>query len=680
MRRLQSVAIALCLLLVGLNVLTGNGGIGNDDLANADSNSPLAESDPPLAQAPPLPSTIKIWEAWAKGYVTITQGDMATYVVTNNGPSTIIMDEYTMLLNPSPANPSEDLPGIDDETQDGVLTIIYTVPPGGTLTHNYGDLVIMDPVSYPPPAWWCTEDTETVNAGIEISLGGEILPYDLWAVVERNDEYTQGYFWWLYPDPNISIWGYFRNNPTLVIGKTPLWKEIADIGDEVDITLEITNIGFLDATNVVVTDTVPSGYSYDPASFTQTPSSIITNPDGSTTLKWSIAKIDAAVETGYELPTDYATVYIGYKLITPGLNPDIRVFLPRAYVDKNNDGVDDAESEEPLLETYLANKPPVAVVDDVEIFEGQTAVLDGSSSYDPNEAYGDYIMSYEWDFDGDGSPDAFGSTASLPYGDNGNYTVTLTVTDSYGASSSTTATVTVLNVDPEITSIDVSIIINAPRTQGYWSHQCTVTEPYGDHTGILQEWIDSIAAQSQVFAGISSEDEVCTILDERSTAMSNMLAKAKLQLIALWLNVVSGKLSKDTPLDLPSLTASTTVGEAIDEIESVILASTDRSELERVKDIADCINNFLGIPEKIAEITAVASDSGSDDSIFNWSFGAQNIFYNDGVGPDPYPSPWGTYPFEAPDTELYSYSGSQTITLTVTDDDGGSTVATISLA
>jgi len=57
---------------------------------------------------------------------------------------------------------------------------------------------------------------------------------------------------------------------------------------------------------------------------------------------------------------------------------------------------------------------------------------------------------------------------------------------------------------------------------------------------------------------------------------------------ATWLNLASGKLGFDTPIYYPALTEAVTVGEAIDEIEALILAGED---LERAKDIADAINN-----------------------------------------------------------------------------------------
>ena len=76
--------------------------------------------------------------------------------------------------------------------------------------------------------------------------------------------------------------------------------------------------------------------------------------------------------------------------------------------------------------------------------EGSSIALDGSASSDPD---GD-IVSYEWDFDGDGTPDATGATPAFSSLASGVLTVDLTVTDGGGASDTDSATVTVNNVAP----------------------------------------------------------------------------------------------------------------------------------------------------------------------------------------------------------------------------------------
>lgn len=82
-------------------------------------------------------------------------------------------------------------------------------------------------------------------------------------------------------------------------------------------------------------------------------------------------------------------------------------------------------------------------------------------------------------------------------------------------------------------------------------------------------------------------------------------------------------------------------------------------------------------------ITGIATDPGSDDLNYTWEWGdgtsdTTSIYYNDGVGPDPYPSPFGTFPFSAADTVSHSYNenGVYIFNLTVEDDDGGETVYT----
>jgi len=92
----------------------------------------------------------------------------------------------------------------------------------------------------------------------------------------------------------------------------------------------------------------------------------------------------------------------------------------------------------------IPNRPPVAEFSESAsiVYTGEVINFDASDSYDPDG----YIVSYSWDF-GDGTT-ASGVTVSHSYIDNGEYTVTLTVTDDFGAIDTKTATKMVKNRPP----------------------------------------------------------------------------------------------------------------------------------------------------------------------------------------------------------------------------------------
>jgi len=128
-----------------------------------------------------------------------------------------------------------------------------------------------------------------------------------------------------------------------------------------------------------------------------------------------------------------------------------------------------------------------------------------------------------------------------------------------------------------------------PRTIGYWKHQCNIGSPSGEHVGIQQAFIDAIRSQSAVFSDLMTPKQACDILwTEYRGDMSGM---AKRQLLALWLNVVSGFVDMDAPIHLPRLTSATTVGGAIVDAEDLILNHVDKPSLERAKNICDSLNN-----------------------------------------------------------------------------------------
>jgi hypothetical protein len=66
-------------------------------------------------------------------------------------------------------------------------------------------------------------------------------------------------------------------------------------------------------------------------------------------------------------------------------------------------------------------------------------------------------------------------------------------------------------------------------------------------------------------------------------------------------------------------------------------------------------------------------DPGSDDLKIRWSFGDEVTYFNDGDEADPFPSPWGTYPFHVTHTTsiIFDKPGVRNVRVDVYDDDGG---------
>ncbi|MBU1046071.1 PKD domain-containing protein [Patescibacteria group bacterium] len=103
---------------------------------------------------------------------------------------------------------------------------------------------------------------------------------------------------------------------------------------------------------------------------------------------------------------------------------------------------------------FLFNREPVASFSWSPIlpFAATNVSFDGSSSYDEDGS----IASYSWDF-GDGRTSS-GVTVIHAFPDDGNYSVTLTVTDDRGAVGCETKTITVFNPAPSIGALTVKDI------------------------------------------------------------------------------------------------------------------------------------------------------------------------------------------------------------------------------
>jgi hypothetical protein len=125
-----------------------------------------------------------------------------------------------------------------------------------------------------------------------------------------------------------------------------------------------------------------------------------------------------------------------------------------------------------------------------------------------------------------------------------------------------------------------------------------------------------------------------------------------------------------------------------DGVYDVILTVTDNQSYTDTDTCIINVNNLAPTIEPFGpyiigqgnplDLNVNATDPGSDDLTFTWRWGdgtldTISIFYNDGVGTDPDPSPWGTFPFTVTDmaNHIYDIPGYYIINLTVQDDDGG---------
>jgi DNA/RNA endonuclease G (NUC1) len=130
------------------------------------------------------------------------------------------------------------------------------------------------------------------------------------------------------------------------------------------------------------------------------------------------------------------------------------------------------------------DRAPVAATDGPYVgIEGSSVTLSAAGSSDPD---GD-ALAYAWSF-GDGA-EGTGASPSHVYADNGNYPVTVIVTDPYGAADTATTTVTVMNVAPSVAAFANGSLLQGEvyATAGSFgdpgADTWTATVDYGDGSG-----------------------------------------------------------------------------------------------------------------------------------------------------------------------------------------------------
>jgi len=116
------------------------------------------------------------------------------------------------------------------------------------------------------------------------------------------------------------------------------------------------------------------------------------------------------------------------------------------------------------------------------------------------------------------------------------------------------------------------------RSQGYWRRQCKDEA----HEAICA-YLDSVFVLADLF-DVFDCDSICGLM-KVDPPERDMCRKARKQFMALLLNVASGKLSLCNCLD-----DGRTVGDAVAELDSLLLGSPDRTVCEHANWMADGIN------------------------------------------------------------------------------------------
>jgi len=618
---------------------------------------------------------MSFWEAVGRGLMTATVVN-ETYVrdgltvtapvgirLENAADVPVRVSEEAILMSPHPLeDPS---PDPLRTTQDAVLTV-QTIPAHRSLNYSYGDLVVQD--FLPHPAWWCSEEFQFTQAEIPYRIGGETLPFALRPVLAN--EHHGG------PNANTQtdFWTYLRSNPTVVVGKEPLWAQIdGSAGQKIHVTIDATNIAVytfedtitndVNVTHGVLEDTVPAGWNVEEGSYSVVPDEILTRDDGSRTLRWNV-DLRAALDSGSEdpqYPSAYEPLTRSYTLVAPVLAAG-RVELPRAQSDMDRDGIADAASAPPLVDIASMGTPYPDAGGPYAGKEGDTILLSASGSKDPE---GDPLR-FRWDFTGNGTFDTAWSsspTAAARYTDDFSGIAVVEVSDGTHVASAAAA-VTIANRPPEIERLD-AVAQAAFRIEiaGEKWHSLSFTV---DSESAVLASLDLMRKPGGPSKQAATTDVKTFSLREHVTAT---LGYTPLN------DHVNGQVGGDNPAWIVIVFP--------DGQEKRMFHNFNvRHPTTWTWTLSDLASFFIR-----SGITFRASlhDAGSDDLTATWEFGdgtsVRETLWNNGVSPDPSQSQGGTAPFDVNATVVHGYCprGSFSVTLTVRDDDGGVTEATLAL-
>jgi outer membrane protein assembly factor BamB len=312
--------------------------------------------------------------------------------------------------------------------------------------------------------------------------------------------------------------------------------------------------------------------------------------------------------------------------------------------------------------------------------------------YDDSLLLIDDELIFSWDFnnfadaDSDGDPtnddESNDPITSHTYGDNGNFTVTLTITSqATGMQAKDTCFVVVLNVAPDLNvgepKMEIEIGLRVAGSK--WSNVGLTLYEENVKVGYLEveRWPGS-PENNPIYSGptlptsldLSKSYKAIVTYDPYPDSMDEIRGDQP----------NNGKDSKDNAANPVWLSVKFADGseEKLHHIfntqQSKIKNSPHKNHIEPWE--VNISSLFFG---HSFELTVHETDPGSDDLTFTYLYNSQGstfINLNDPPDPDPFPSP-EVNPMDIITTHEIQYSGPGIMTLTVTDDDGGSAVTTL---
>jgi predicted GH43/DUF377 family glycosyl hydrolase len=328
------------------------------------------------------------------------------------------------------------------------------------------------------------------------------------------------------------------------------------------------------------------------------------------------------------------------------------------------------------------SSPPVADVgEDQTVFEGNTMIFDGSFSFDPQGL----DLSFIWDFnvkrdsDGDGIPDNdVDSIETKPmhiYGDNGIFTASLKVINDNNLSAMDSCNITVMNVDPTLDmgppTMDVEISLRMAGSK--WSNAGMTLYEDDRALGFLEveRWPGSPEDNpnngdptipislnlTRVYSAVVTYDPYPDSGDAiRGDQLNNGNDKQDNAGNPVWVVVKFPNGSEER------------AHHTFNTQQSKKRGSTHPNHVDPWE--MDIMELLVG---HYFEVSSHITDPGSDDIKLTFTNGRHVItkeYLNYPPIPDPYPSP-EVNPRDIVDETIILYEGEGTLTLAVSDDDGG---------